>query len=51
VRTFRIRAAAASAPAVAEAMARAGLRLHALQPERRDLEAVFAEVIEEGARV
>ncbi len=51
VRTFRLRAPASTAPAVAEAVTRAGLRLHALQPERRDLEAVFAEVIEEGARV
>lgn len=33
-----------AAPAVAEALARAGVRLHALQPRRRDLETVFAEV-------
>ncbi len=33
-----------AAPAVADALAAAGRRLYALQPERRDLEAVFAEV-------
>jgi ABC-2 type transport system ATP-binding protein len=48
---FRLRAPAAAAPAVADAVARAGLRLHALQPERRDLETVFAEVSEGVARV
>jgi ABC-2 type transport system ATP-binding protein len=36
---------------VAAAVGRAGLRLHALQPERRDLETVFADVNEEVARV
>ncbi|HTP25481.1 MAG TPA: ABC transporter ATP-binding protein [Anaeromyxobacteraceae bacterium] len=51
VRTFRLRAPPDTAPDVAAAVARAGLRLHALQPERRDLEAVFADVVEEGARV
>ncbi len=51
VRAYRLHAPASAAPAVAAAVARAGLRLHALQPERRDLEVVFAEVIEEGARV
>ncbi len=51
VRQYRLQAPASVAPAVAAAVAGAGLRLHALQPERRDLEAVFAEVTEEGARV
>ncbi|HYD43405.1 MAG TPA: ABC transporter ATP-binding protein [Anaeromyxobacter sp.] len=51
VRQFRLRAPATAAPAVAAAVGRAGLRLHALQPERRDLETVFAEVNEEVARV
>lgn len=50
IRHYRLRAPAAAAPAVAEAVGRAGLRLHLLQPERRDLEAVFAEVSEEVAR-
>jgi ABC-2 type transport system ATP-binding protein len=49
-RLYRLEAPASSAPAVAEAITRAGLRLHALQPERRDLELVFAEVIEEASR-
>lgn len=49
VRHYRLDAPADCAPAVAEALARAGLRLHALQPQRRDLEAVFAEVNEEPA--
>ena len=51
VRHFRLQAPAAAAPAVAAAVGRAGLRLHALQPERRDLETVFADVNEEVARV
>jgi ABC-2 type transport system ATP-binding protein len=50
IRQFRLRAPASAAPAVAEAVGRAGLKLHQLQPERRDLEAVFAEVNEEVAR-
>ncbi|GIX23257.1 MAG: ABC transporter ATP-binding protein [Caldimonas sp.] len=33
-----------AAAAVADALVRAGVRLHALQPRRRDLETVFAEV-------
>jgi ABC-2 type transport system ATP-binding protein len=37
------------APAVARALASAGVALHALQVERRDLEAVFAQVNEEAS--
>ncbi len=46
-RRYRIEAPPNAAPEVAQALARAGIRLHALQPQRRDLEAVFAEVNEE----
>ncbi len=38
-----------TAPAVAEAVAAAGLKLYALQPRRRDLETLFAEINEEVA--
>jgi ABC-2 type transport system ATP-binding protein len=48
-RRFRLDAPPDVAPAVAEALTRAGLRLYALQPQRRDLESVFAEVNEEVA--
>ena len=43
-RDYLLEAGEEAAPAVADALAAAGLRLYALQPERRDLEAVFAEV-------
>jgi ABC-2 type transport system ATP-binding protein len=46
-RSYRLEAPGEAAPAVAEALARAGLRLYALTPERRDLETLFAEVSEE----
>jgi len=48
-RSYRLEAPGDAAPAVAEALARAGVRLYALQPERRDLETLFAEVNEETA--
>jgi ABC-2 type transport system ATP-binding protein len=38
-----------TAPAVAEAVAGAGLKLYALHPRRRDLETLFAEINEEVA--
>lgn len=47
-RQYRIDAPADAAPAVAEAVTRAGLRLHALRARRRDLETIFAEVNEEA---
>ncbi|WP_165855608.1 ABC transporter ATP-binding protein [Marinobacter sp. JSM 1782161] len=39
------------APQVVESLTRAGIPLHALEPQRRDLERVFAEVNEEAAHV
>ncbi|HEV2220826.1 MAG TPA: ABC transporter ATP-binding protein [Casimicrobiaceae bacterium] len=48
-RQYRLDAPAAAAPAVAEAVTRAGLKLHALRAQRRDLETIFAEVNEEAA--
>jgi ABC-2 type transport system ATP-binding protein len=36
------------APALAAALIGAGCQLHQLQPQRRDLETVFAEVNEEA---
>jgi len=48
-RVFHVDAPVDAAPAVVEALTRAGIRLHALQPQRRDLESVFAEVNEEVA--
>lgn len=47
-RRYRLDAPADTAPAVAEALTRAGLKLHALHARRRDLETVFAEVNEEA---
>ena len=47
-RRYRLDAPADAAPAVAEALTRAGLKLHALHARRRDLETVFAEVNEEA---
>lgn len=44
--TYRVLADPAVAPLLAQALAQAGLALHALQPERQDLEAVFARVNE-----
>jgi len=43
-RQYALEADAEAAPAVATALHAAGFRLFALQPERRDLETVFAEV-------
>jgi ABC-2 type transport system ATP-binding protein len=43
-RQYALDADAETAPAVAAALHTAGFRLFALQPERRDLETVFAEV-------
>lgn len=43
-RHYLLEAEPAVGPAVARAVQEAGLSLYALQPERRDLEAVFAEV-------
>ncbi|MEE4298087.1 MAG: ABC transporter ATP-binding protein [Pseudomonadales bacterium] len=43
-RRWRLTAEADAAPAVATAVTNAGWALHALQPERRDLETLFAEV-------
>lgn len=45
---YRIDADPDHAPDVAEALARAGVRLHQLTPLRRDLETVFAEVNASG---
>lgn len=45
--TYRVQADPAVAPLLARALAQAGLALHALQPERQDLEAVFARVNED----
>lgn len=41
---FRLDADADAAPRVARALADAGIALHALEPERQDLETVFAQV-------
>jgi ABC-2 type transport system ATP-binding protein len=41
---YRLGADPALAPAVAEAVLGAGVSLHALEAERRDLETLFAEV-------
>ncbi len=43
-RNFRLDAPPDAAPAVAEALTRGGFKLYNLQPQRRDLETVFAEV-------
>jgi gliding motility-associated transport system ATP-binding protein len=48
-RRYRLKAPLDVAPVVAEALTRAGVKLYALQPQRRDLETVFAEVNEEAA--
>lgn len=47
-RNYRLDAPVEAAPAVADAVARAGRKLYKLQPLRRDLETVFAEVNEEA---
>ncbi|MBF0370409.1 MAG: ABC transporter ATP-binding protein [Magnetococcales bacterium] len=44
--TYRLQASRESAPAIASAVAQAGLKLYALQPERHDLERLFAQVNE-----
>lgn len=49
IRRFHIRGASDQAPELASALARANLRIHALEPQRRDLERLFAEVNEEMA--
>lgn len=46
---YRLDAPVDAAPEVAAALAGAGLRLYALQPQRRDLETLFAEVNAEVA--
>jgi len=43
-RDYALEAGEETAPAVVRAITQAGLKLYTLQPERRDLEAVFAEV-------
>jgi gliding motility-associated transport system ATP-binding protein len=48
-RNYRLDAPPDAAPAVADAVTRAGFKLYTLQPQRRDLETVFAEVNEEAA--
>lgn len=45
---YRVDAATDIAPALAAALIGAGCQLHQLQPRRRDLESVFAEVNEEA---
>lgn len=45
---YRLEADLDAAPAVAEAIGKSGISLYALQPQRRDLETVFAEVNEEA---
>jgi ABC-2 type transport system ATP-binding protein len=47
LRRYRVRAEAGLAPELARALAAAGIPLHALQPERQDLETVFARLNEE----
>jgi ABC-2 type transport system ATP-binding protein len=49
LRRYRVHADVSLAPQLAQALARAGLPLHALQPERQDLETVFARVNEAPA--
>lgn len=46
VRRYRVRGATTLAPELVRALAGAGIPLHVLQPERQDLEAVFARVNE-----
>ncbi len=46
VRRYRVRGDTALAPELVRALSGAGLPLHLLQPERQDLEAVFARVNE-----
>ncbi len=50
LRHYHLDAPPEVAPAVAEAVARAGRRLYVLSPRRRDLESVFAEVNDEATR-
>ncbi|HEC19891.1 MAG TPA: ABC transporter ATP-binding protein [Gammaproteobacteria bacterium] len=45
-RQYLLEAGEDAAPGVVQALCAAGLKVYALQPERRDLEAVFAEVNE-----
>lgn len=46
---YRLKATEAAAPAVARALAERGLALYALQPQRQDLESVFASINEQTA--
>jgi len=47
IREYRLDAPVAAAPSIAEAVMRAGLKLHALRARRNDLETVFAEANDE----
>jgi ABC-2 type transport system ATP-binding protein len=49
--SYLVDAPADAAPTIADALIGAGFRLHALQPQRRDLETIFAEVNGEAAHV
>lgn len=49
LRRYHVQAEASVAPLLAQALAGAGLGLHAMQPARQDLEAVFARVNETSA--
>jgi ABC-2 type transport system ATP-binding protein len=51
IHSYLVDAPADAAPTIAAALVGAGFRLHALQPQRRDLEAIFAEVNGEVANV
>jgi ABC-2 type transport system ATP-binding protein len=44
LRRYRVDADAAIAPALTRALTQAGLALHALEPNRQDLETVFARI-------
>jgi ABC-2 type transport system ATP-binding protein len=46
-RHYRLDAPTDAAPEIADALCRAGRKIYVLQPQRRDLETVFAEVNEE----
>jgi ABC-2 type transport system ATP-binding protein len=51
LRRYQLDAPLEDAPAVAEMLTRQGFRLYGMQPRRRDLDTVFAEVNEEVAHV
>jgi ABC-2 type transport system ATP-binding protein len=44
---YRLQVSNDAAPVIAQALNRDGVLLYALQPQRRDLETIFAEVNEE----